>query len=404
VTARFFIDSDLLRKEVSMRLLQMALAAILITCFVTDSARAAEHCYYSPVDSVLYVQYWWYGINDLRIRDGGQTLEETIGEAPGIICTSEPIPGKIYCMTYLCAFDTESLFVSDDWGDSWSQIPTLFRGYNYYWRGGRPGDQPGESFLMDAGWVYFTRDSWQTRDSIFAIQDSPSVTGECLFFDNGLMYGSSYPRNIHFSSDTGRTWSDGHPGEFGFTVRDVGAPDELWGLQRYVVFMLRDSGRTIDTVFQFSNWPQPDGTMDVIATGQPGEAYLVIDSTYWPTSDVDLFIYHIQDYGAQVDSFYYFLGPNAVESPPIARGFQVKAYPNPFNAATQIEFMLPSTQRVSLRLYDVLGREVAVLVNEIKTAGEHRVTFDASGLASGVYLCRMQAGSFAQTRKIVLVR
>jgi hypothetical protein len=79
-------------------------------------------------------------------------------------------------------------------------------------------------------------------------------------------------------------------------------------------------------------------------------------------------------------------------------------YPNPFNSVTQIEFTLPTTQRVYLRLYDVLGREVTVLVNEIKTAGEHRVSFDASGLASGVYLCRMEAGNFAQTRKLVLMK
>jgi hypothetical protein len=79
-------------------------------------------------------------------------------------------------------------------------------------------------------------------------------------------------------------------------------------------------------------------------------------------------------------------------------------FPNPFNSTTQIEFMLPSTQRVSLRLYDVLGREVAVIMNEIQTAGRHRLAFDASGLSSGVYLCRLEAGEMIQTRKMVLVR
>ena len=79
-------------------------------------------------------------------------------------------------------------------------------------------------------------------------------------------------------------------------------------------------------------------------------------------------------------------------------------YPNPFNSATQIEFTLPATQRVSLRLYDVLGREVAVLMNEIQAAGLHRLTFDASGLPSGVYLCRLEAGEMMQTRKMVLIK
>jgi hypothetical protein len=79
-------------------------------------------------------------------------------------------------------------------------------------------------------------------------------------------------------------------------------------------------------------------------------------------------------------------------------------YPNPFNGTTRIEFTLPSTQRVALRLYNVLGREVAVLMDEIRTAGRHEMTFDASGLPSGVYLCRLEAGGKAETRKIVLLK
>jgi len=82
----------------------------------------------------------------------------------------------------------------------------------------------------------------------------------------------------------------------------------------------------------------------------------------------------------------------------------LRAYPNPFNSSTQIEFTLPVTQRVSLRLYDVLGREVAVVLNQMKTAGEHRVTFDGSGLSSGVYFCRMDAGTEMRTQKIMLMK
>jgi hypothetical protein len=79
-------------------------------------------------------------------------------------------------------------------------------------------------------------------------------------------------------------------------------------------------------------------------------------------------------------------------------------YPNPFNSRTEIRFDLPAKTMVTLKLFDVLGREVTVLMSEIKPAGEHRMTFDASTMASGVYLCRMQAGSFMQTRKMVLMK
>ena len=79
-------------------------------------------------------------------------------------------------------------------------------------------------------------------------------------------------------------------------------------------------------------------------------------------------------------------------------------YPNPFNPSTVIRYQLPAAGSVRLVVYDMLGREVAVLVNETKNAGVHHVTFDAGGLASGVYLYRLQAGDFVQARKLMLVR
>jgi hypothetical protein len=79
-------------------------------------------------------------------------------------------------------------------------------------------------------------------------------------------------------------------------------------------------------------------------------------------------------------------------------------YPNPFNPSTIIHYQLSMDNYVSLVVYDLLGREVAVLVNEEKPAGSYSVTFDASGLSSGVYLYRLSAGEFVRTRKMVLVR
>jgi hypothetical protein len=79
-------------------------------------------------------------------------------------------------------------------------------------------------------------------------------------------------------------------------------------------------------------------------------------------------------------------------------------YPNPFNPATVVSYQLPAVSEVRLAVYDLLGREVATLVNEKKPAGSYTVRFDASGLASGVYLYRMMAGSFVQTRKMILLR
>ncbi len=79
-------------------------------------------------------------------------------------------------------------------------------------------------------------------------------------------------------------------------------------------------------------------------------------------------------------------------------------YPNPFNPTTAISYQLSVVSNVELRVFDLLGREVAVLVNKVLPAGRYVVTWNADGLASGVYLYRLQAGEHVETRKLVLLR
>ncbi len=79
-------------------------------------------------------------------------------------------------------------------------------------------------------------------------------------------------------------------------------------------------------------------------------------------------------------------------------------FPNPFNPTTQITFRIGDLRFVTLRVYDILGREAAVLVNEKKERGTYEVPFDASALAGGVYLYQLTAGDFVQARKMILVR
>ena len=84
-------------------------------------------------------------------------------------------------------------------------------------------------------------------------------------------------------------------------------------------------------------------------------------------------------------------------------------YPNPFNPTTKIKFTIQSDVRremlnVSLKVYDVLGNEIVILVNEEKPSGSYEVEFSGAELPSGIYFYRIRAGSFVETKKMVLMK
>jgi hypothetical protein len=110
-------------------------------------------------------------------------------------------------------------------------------------------------------------------------------------------------------------------------------------------------------------------------------------------------------------AFYFGKGPNAVVMPhgvldnKILTVFSLNQnYPNPFNPATTISFTLPSKSFVSLKVFDLLGREVATLVNEQKSAGTYTQKWNAANVSSGIYFYRLQADKFTETKKLLLLK
>jgi hypothetical protein len=89
-------------------------------------------------------------------------------------------------------------------------------------------------------------------------------------------------------------------------------------------------------------------------------------------------------------------------------------YPNPFNPSTMINYSVPKTSFITIKVYDILGREITTLVNEEKKSGNYNVEFSARGgsvfggngsnLSSGIYFYRMQAGNFVETKKLILMK
>ncbi len=120
-----------------------------------------------------------------------------------------------------------------------------------------------------------------------------------------------------------------------------------------------------------------------------------------------------QDQRGDVDSYYAIYSQrlfdpiftDAEESPIVPTEFSLSQnYPNPFNLETVIEFALPVTSLTTLKVYDVTGREAATLVNGPLAAGNHRVTFGASLLSSGVYFYTLRSENATLTKKMVLIR
>ena len=142
-----------------------------------------------------------------------------------------------------------------------------------------------------------------------------------------------------------------------------------------------------------------DGGTDDVSGFNRNARYVRILSTARNTPDSGYVISELEVYGRRPSS-------TAVEEPvAIPRIYALEQnYPNPFNGETHIGVQLPEDVPVSLRLYDILGREVAVLVDGQMPAGRHTVRLDATRLASGVYEYRLQAGPYAATRRLMLLR
>ena len=89
---------------------------------------------------------------------------------------------------------------------------------------------------------------------------------------------------------------------------------------------------------------------------------------------------------------------------PVTTYYMSQNYPNPFNPATNISYQLAKGSYVTLKIYNLLGREVATLIDEYQPQGKYDIEFDAANLASGVYIYNMQAGSFSDTKKFIVMK
>ena len=239
------------------------------------------------------------------------------------------------------------------------------------------GTNSGVYKLVGSTWV--PKNTGLSNTNVTALKSS----GEYLIA--GTRQGS--PGGVYISTDNGDTWTLSHSDPWVTSILTIGSS----------IFV----GSFGDGVWRSTNL---GGAWEQINTGFAGAAYYVMSLhansqfIFAGTNNANIWrrpLSQVTDAkeDAHLQPVAFSLGQN---------------YPNPFNPTTTIQFSIPpgveTLHATSLRVYDLLGREVATLVNEVKEPGTYTVRLNATGLASGVYFYRLSTANFVQTRKLMLLR
>jgi Secretion system C-terminal sorting domain len=161
---------------------------------------------------------------------------------------------------------------------------------------------------------------------------------------------------------------------------------------------LNNSGFNVERKTKDTDW-ENIGFVDGHGTSTEAQSYSFVDRGLTSGS----YSYRLK----QVDfdgSFTYHMLSETIEIGSVTTFALEQNYPNPFNPATIINYQIPVEGQVSLKVYDMLGNEVVTLVNEIKTAGEHQIEFNAGAISSGIYFYRLQSGNFIETKRMMLMK
>jgi photosystem II stability/assembly factor-like uncharacterized protein len=282
---------------------------------------------------------------------------------------------RIYAMSY-----GSGIFRTTDAGISWVRIDKNFvSGYVY----GFAVDSSGNIYAGGRGGsIHKTTDDGNTWTKVYQGSTGAIIDGISIS-PNGSIFSAILDEGIFRSTDNGLNWqkkSGGIPLSWEARIA-VNKKEEVY-------FYAYDKG-IYKSADNGESWINITGNLDYTVIRDfvfyNDETYLATSESVWK-SNPDSLTSIAEDY---IKPKEYFLSQN---------------YPNPFNPSTTIKYSLAQTGRITLSIYDLLGREVVKLIDEEKPAGEYETKWNASSYPSGVYFLKMQAGEFSETRKIVLVK
>lgn len=299
--------------------------------------------------------------------DGGEGWKEILAEPSGVDCVASDSSGTLFV-------GTPGILRSTDGGSTWTSLI----GSGYY----RSIVACPDSSLVAAAMGGITR-STDHGDSWTAV--FPYDEFNCLLLDQqGNLFAGSNDEGVFRSTDYGVTWTSASNGLGSPEVKSLAVNSKGYlfaGTWYGGVFISTDKGND------------------------------------WTAFNSGLNCLYVQHVGIDLDGYLYAgtLGHGVFrtsQSTPVNSQLEntpgnynlMQNFPNPFNPTTVISYQLPTLSHVTLKIYDILGREVATLVDESQIAGTHEVVFNGKDLPSGVYFYKLTAGALAQMKKMVLIK
>jgi len=239
----------------------------------------------------------------------------------------------------------------------------------------------------DTGYVGGYTNIYKTTDGAVTWITQPGFIVTAIYFLNSdTGFSAEYDNVIKKTTNGGLMWSTKYIGTGGVRIHDIKF------LNNNIGYAVGDKGTILMSTNEGENWylqPSPS------------------DYRFSSISMVDNDISYIGGIGSVILCSTNGGNPVGIEQVEnyIPTLFSISQnYPNPFNPVTHLEFGISDLGFVSLKVYDILGKEVKTLVKEIKPAGNYRVEFDGSNFASGVYFYRLESGDFVQTKRMVLIK
>ncbi len=315
----------------------------------------------------------------------------------GVSWTSIPLPENIGVKCFYFANDNEGWIIQSKSGTS--------RIYNT--------TDGGNSWSVQMNGT--TSDGWTLKD-LFC----------CYFFDNkkGIVAGNY--GNIIYTTDGGKTWN----------YRNSPISTQLWDINfidQNNGWICGGSGNLLSTTDGGTSWAKQslgvtqdlkgihftDKKIGWVVGGKSGANQGIIYSTIdgginWIKQPLpnnrdlnNIFFLNNSGWIAGNYGTIYHLGTatSIYKTADLNYGYQLEQnYPNPFNPMTMIGFQIPKAGFVSLKVYDIIGKEVANLISEFRGAGNYNVSFDARSLQSGVYVYTLKSNNFSQSRKMLLMK